>query len=98
MGEWRPEVTEDTTMSDTHGSGEHAAQVPDAHGTSHAVEGAHGSTEDHGDGHGHDDHGHVSEALGPIDWTMWGVGVLGVVAALAVVWALVLGTGFSFSA
>ena len=37
------------TMSDTH-------PIPDEHGTSHAVEGPHGSSADHGDDHGHDDH------------------------------------------
>lgn len=84
-------------MSDTHGTGDHA-HVPDVHGTSQVVEGPHGSTTDHGDGHGHDDHGHVSEPLGPIDWPMWGVGVLGVLAALAIVWVFVLGTGFVFGA
>jgi len=88
---------DETTMSDTHGTGEHA-HVPDVHGTSHAVEGAHGSTADHGDDHGHDDHGHVSESLGPVDWPMWGAGVLGVLAALAVVWVFILGTGFTFGA
>jgi hypothetical protein len=91
------------TMSETHAAGDHGAgvppaQVPDTHGTSHAVEGPHGSTADHGDGHGHDDHGHVSEPLGPTDWAMWGVGVLGAAVALVVVWAIVLGTGFSFTA
>lgn len=83
-------VTHPAPAPDTH--------VPDVHGTSHAVEGAHGSTADHGDGHGHDDHGHPAEALGPIDWPMWGVGILGVALALAVAAALVLATGFSFSA
>jgi hypothetical protein len=51
----------------------------------------------HADDHdaGHDDH-HEADALGPIDWRMWGVGVLGVVAALAVVAAWVLATSFVF--
>ena len=90
---------DDETMSDTHGNGEHAVQVPDAHGTSSMVEGPHGSTADHGDsGHGHDDHAHGGVGLGPVDWPMWGVGMLGILAALAVVWAMVLGTGFSFTA
>ncbi len=71
-------------MSDTHG-----AHVPDQHG------------EDHGqanDGHAHDAHGHADEALGPIDWTMWGAGVLGVVAALIIVAGFALATDFSFIA
>ena len=86
-------------MSDPHGTGGgHAAHVPDTHGTSHAVEGTHGSLADHGDDHGHDDHGHAADALGPIDWPMWGVGVLGVALALVMTACLVLATGFSFSA
>jgi hypothetical protein len=84
-------------MSDPIGN-QAAGHVPDVHGTSTAVEGVHGSPDDHGDGHGHDDHAHASETLGPIDWTMWGVGILGVVLALAVVAGMVLATGFSFSA
>ena len=91
----------DSTMSDSHGAtGAPASgtQVPDVHGASHAVEGPHGSTADHGDEHGHDDHAHAGDALGPIDWTMWSVGVVGVVLALAVVVGFVLATGFSFTA
>jgi hypothetical protein len=73
--------------------------VSDAHGTSREVAGPHGSTADHGgDGHGHDDHAHGPEPLGPFDRTMWGVGVLGVVAGLAVVAAIVAATRFSFGA
>jgi hypothetical protein len=87
-------------MSEPHDPGAHgAAPIPDVHGTSHAVEGPHGSAADHGDGaHGHDDHAHGGEALGPIDWTMWGVGALGVLLALAMTFCFVLATGFSFSA
>lgn len=88
-------------MSDPHGTqpaGTAATRIPDVHGASEAVEGPHGSADDHGDGHGHDDHAHAAEALGPIDWTMWAVGVLGVVLALAVTAGLVLATGFSFGA
>jgi ABC-type Zn2+ transport system substrate-binding protein/surface adhesin len=74
-------------MSDTH-------TIPDEHGTSHAVEGTHGSTADHGEDHGHDDHAHGSEALGPVDWPMWGIGVLGVVVALIVTAGLASASGF----
>ena len=91
----------DDTMSDSHGaSGAPASgtQVPDVHGTARMVEGPHGSTEDHGDAHGHDDHAHAGGALGPIDWSMWGVGIVGVVLALAVVAGFVLATGFNFTA
>ena len=69
--------------------------IRDEHGTSHAVEGSHGSATDHGGDHGHDDHAHTGEALGPIDWPMWGVGVLGVIVALIVTAGLVAASGFS---
>jgi hypothetical protein len=36
-----------------------------------------------GHGHGASEHG-GEEVLGPIDWAMWGVGVLGVVLGLVV--------------
>ncbi len=90
-------------MSETSGAhgeaaGASANHVPDEHGTSHVVAGAHGSTADHGGDHGHDDHGHASETLGPIDWTMWGVGVLGVIVGLIITAGLALATNFSFSA
>ncbi len=94
-------------MSDPHttqvdaaaGSGGGAgARVPDEHGRSHAVERGHGSVADHGDDHGHDDHAHAGGTLGPIDWSMWAVGVLGVIVALIVTAGLVAATGFSFSA
>ena len=47
---------------------------------------------------GHDDneHGHAVDTLGPIDWTMWGVGVMGVISALIVVAGFVAATGFVF--
>ena len=86
-------------MSDAHDT-----HAPDQHGSSHAVAGDHGTEADNGDGeaghgggHGHDAHG-GGAALGPIDWTMWGVGVLGVAAALLVVAGFVVATSFSFTA
>jgi hypothetical protein len=78
-------------MSDTHGT-----QVPDQHGTAHGAPAAHGSPAGHGDGHGDDGHG--GPTLGPIDWRMWGVGVIGVVAALVVAAGFVVATGFAFNA
>jgi hypothetical protein len=74
--------------------------MSDTHGTQSAnAAGAHGSAADHGDGdHGLDAHGHAGNALGPIDWPMWGVGVLGVALALVVAAGFVLATGFSFGA
>ncbi len=44
----------------------------------------------------HDEGGHAADTLGPIDWTMWMVGVVGVVAALIVVACVVVSTGFTF--
>jgi hypothetical protein len=62
------------------------------------VTGPHGAG-DHGEAeHGHDDHAHVDEELGPIDWTMWAVGVLGVAFAIVIAAGFVVATGFSFSA
>jgi hypothetical protein len=45
---------------------------------------------DHGDAHGHDDHGHGESALGPIDTAAWGAGILGVgiAAVMAICFAM----------
>ena len=86
-------------MSDSHATPDAhgpAGHVADVHGASHEVAGVHGSVADHGDGHGHDDHAHGGETLGPIGWPMWGMGVVGVVAALIVVACFVVSTGFVF--
>src|SRR5262245_41275133 len=45
----------------------------------------HGSTDDHGGDHGHDDHGHGGEALGPINTMAWGMAALGILLGLVVV-------------
>ncbi len=45
---------------------------------------AHHQTDDHGDEHGHDDHGHVEAPLGPIDVAAWGAGALGVALGVLV--------------
>ncbi len=42
---------------------------------------------------GHDDHGHGETALGPIDFSMWGVGVLGVALGLLVSLCCAFATG-----
>ena len=54
----------------------------------------------HADTHdaGHDEHGHDGGALGPIDWAMWGAGLLGVIIAIVTVAAVVAATGFAFNA
>ncbi|MBA3235778.1 MAG: hypothetical protein H0T59_07295 [Chloroflexi bacterium] len=53
---------------------------------------AHHKTDDHEDGHGHDDHGQAEEPLGPIDVQAWGAGALGLVIGLAVTACFVLAT------
>jgi hypothetical protein len=58
----------------------------------HADAVAHHATDDHDDEHGHDDHAHAEEALGPIDVPAWGAGVIGVLLGLAVVAAFALAT------
>ena len=46
---------------------------------------------DHGEDHGHDDHAHGAEALGPVDGWAWGAGALGIavaaVTAVCFAWA-----------
>lgn len=69
----------------------HAADAPD-HGGSGTGAGDHHAAGDHGDTHGHDDHGHAAEALGPIDTPAWLAGALGVVLGLAVTVCFVLAT------
>ncbi len=58
------------------------------------------TTTHHADAHdgGDDEHGPGTDTLGPFDWTMWGVGVLGVIAALIVTAGFVAATGFAFNA
>jgi hypothetical protein len=91
-------MSETNATHDDHQTRAAATHVPDEHGTSDVVVGAHGSTADHGEEHGHDDRAHAGDALGPIDWTMWAVGVVGVVVALIVTAGLALATGFAFNA
>lgn len=66
---------------------QHATDVPGHPG---AV--AHHATDDHGDEHGHDDHAHGEELLGPVDGPAWGAGILGVLLGLAVAVAFVVAT------
>ena len=67
---------------------QHADDVPGHEG---AV--AHHATDDHGDEHGHDDHAHTDEPLGPIDVPAWGAGLAGILLGLAVALAFILATG-----
>ena len=47
--------------------------------------GPHGSASDHGGTHGHDDHAHGGETLGPFDVRAWGAAILGIALGLVVV-------------
>lgn len=69
------------------------AEKHDAHAGESMV-GPHGSTDDHGGTHGHDDHGHGSgESLGPINVQMWAAGVVGVLLGLVVMFAFIQAAG-----
>jgi len=73
------------------------AEVSTTPAMSDTDHGAHGATAAHDAGHGHDDHGHAADTLGPIDWTMWAVGLLGVLAAAVIVVAFVIATKFTLA-
>lgn len=51
--------------------------------------GPHDSSDDHGDAHGHDDHAHGGEALGPIDTVAWSMGLVGILLGLVVALAFI---------
>lgn len=51
--------------------------------------GPHGTADDHGDAHGHDDHAHAAEALGPFDLRAWSAAGLGIVLGLVVMLAFI---------
>lgn len=68
----------------------------DAHGDDtpgHVGAVAHHLTDDHGDDHGHDDHAHGEEPLGPIDVAAWGAGALGVLVGVVIAACFALATG-----
>jgi hypothetical protein len=64
----------------------------DSDAPGHAGAIGHHSLDDHGEDHGHDDHAHAEEMLGPIDAAAWGAGILGVVIGFAVAFCFVLAT------
>lgn len=66
---------------------QHADDAP-----GHAGAVAHHETTDHGDDHGHDDHAHVEDTLGPIDLAAWGAGALGLGIAIVMAACFVLVT------
>jgi len=50
--------------------------------------GPHGAADDHGETHGHDDHAHAGDALGPIDRLAWAMGGLGILLGFVIAAAL----------
>lgn len=64
------------------------AERHDPHAGEAAV-GPHGAPDDHGDTHGHDDHAHGGETLGPVDMRAWGAAILGIVLGLVVMVAFI---------
>lgn len=74
-----------------------ATETPtEPHGADGMV-GPHGSTADHGEAHGHDDQAHAADALGPVDRSLWGAAVLGIVLGVVVAVALAIGASFQLS-
>jgi hypothetical protein len=69
-----------------------ASHAPNPH-DSDAAAGPHGSMDDHGESHGHDDHAHASTALGPFDVIAWGAGLGGILLGFVVAIALGLAGG-----
>ena len=71
--------------------------MSDPRHASDAMTGPHGSMDDHGEAHGHDDHAHGGAgggALGPVDTAAWGAGLLGILLGLVVAISLALASGF----
>jgi hypothetical protein len=64
-------------MTDVHASD--APMVGEPHGLG-----------DQGEDHGHDDHAHTEEGLGPIDWPAYGAGALGVLIGIVISWAFIV--------
>jgi hypothetical protein len=70
-------------------------EMSEAH-ASDAMTGPHGSMDDHGESHGHDDHAHSgseSSVLGPVDVQAWGAGLIGIVLGLLVALAIGVASG-----
>lgn len=69
---------------------------PAAHGTDGMV-GPHGAMADHSAAHGHDDHAHGDDAIGPVDLRLWGAAGLGILLGLVVAVALAIGASFQLT-
>lgn len=67
-------------------------RMTDRH-ASDASAGPHGSPDDHGETHGHDDHAHAAMGLGPPDVQAWVAGLAGILLGLVVAAALAIGSG-----
>jgi len=67
---------------------DHAA-AGELHHPGDIVDEPHGPA-DHGETHGHDDHAHAGEELGPVDVAAWGAFAIGIGAGLIVTFCLVL--------
>jgi ABC-type Zn2+ transport system substrate-binding protein/surface adhesin len=79
-------------MTEPHGT-------PESHSEKDHAPDTHGAATGHAEGaHGHDDHMHAGMALGPVDWRMWAVGVVGVIVALVITAGFVVATSFKFNA
>ena len=69
------------------------SQTLDPHAGDSMV-GPHGSTDDHGGDHGHDDHAHGGgSGDGPIDLRLWAAGGAGIVLGLVVAAVLASSAG-----
>lgn len=51
--------------------------------------GPHGASDDHGETHGHDDHAHDTETLGPVNVLAWAAAIGGIALGLVVMLAFV---------
>ena len=77
------------STTDAHGPAE-AADATETHDEPHGGAGHGGG---HGASGGHDDPHHGEEPLGPIDVTIWGLGVLGVLLGGVVAVLMAMSTG-----
>jgi hypothetical protein len=57
-----------------------------------ATVGPHGAADDHGDTHGHDDHAHGGETLGPVNVLAWAAAIGGIALGLVVMLAFIQAT------
>ena len=87
----RSEVTGERMSDKTNASSDDHGPV-DVHPPGDIPDEPHGP-DDHGELHGHDDHAHDSEAIGPIDVQAWGAFAIGIGLGLLVAVCVALSTG-----